>query len=112
VFGETPKPCTLVVLAVGSIVATRRPHRRAAQRSDAACLSCLAWPSRSRLARPACAPPARPAQPQLRFCAALAQQQSRRSRASPQDRLAIRRRCEVSIVYALVTLFHHVARFK
>jgi hypothetical protein len=71
VFGETPKPCTLVILAVDSTVATRRPHRRVAQRSfvllhrpsaarpqrsGTARLARLAWPSRSRPARPACVP--------------------------------------------------------
>jgi hypothetical protein len=35
-----------------------------------------------------------------------------RCRASPRARLVVHRRGEVSIVYALVTLFHHVARFK
>jgi hypothetical protein len=35
-----------------------------------------------------------------------------RRRVSPRARLAVHRRCEVSIVYVLVTLFHHVARFK
>jgi hypothetical protein len=33
VFGETPKPCTLVILALGSIVVARCSHRHVAQHS-------------------------------------------------------------------------------
>jgi hypothetical protein len=41
-----------------------------------------------------------------------AQQKSCRSHASLLTSLVVRYRCEVSIVYALVTLFHYVAHFK
>ena len=65
------------------------------------CLSTVRWASL--LLRPFSSPPASP-------CAVLSVPRRRWARASLRTRLAIRRRCEVSIVYALVTLFHHVAR--
>jgi hypothetical protein len=68
--------------------------------------------SRSRPARPACVPRRGLRSLGSVFCMTPAQQQPRRSRASPRAHLVVRRRCEVSIVCALVTLFHHVAHFK
>jgi hypothetical protein len=58
------------------------------------CLSTVRWASL--LLRPSSSPPASP-------CGALSVPRRRWARASPRARLAIRRRCEVSIVYVLVT---------
>jgi hypothetical protein len=66
----------------------------------------LAWLSRSRLAQPACVPPTRPTKPPLEFCTAPAQQQPRAFSCLAASSSG--RHCEVSIVYPLVALFHHV----
>jgi hypothetical protein len=59
----------------------------------------------SAASRASCAAPAR-------ILHGPAQQQSRRSHASQLTSLVVRCRCEVSIIYALVTLLHYVAYFK
>jgi hypothetical protein len=90
-------------------------------RPRALCAACV-WPTCPRLARapsarPACGRRARDsfARPRRSLRGIVAASPSFHvvcaacRRASPLDRLFVRRRCEVSIVYALVTLFHYVA---
>jgi hypothetical protein len=60
------------------------------------CLSTVRWASL--LLRPFSSPPASP-------CVVLSVPRRRWARASMRTRLAIRRRCEVSTIYTLVTLF-------